>query len=50
MNKTKRNKGNNYLGVTLTKKDKNLYDKNIKTLRKNLKKISKNRSPMLMDQ
>ena len=30
----------NYLGVTLTKEVKNLYDKNFKSLKKEIKKIS----------
>ena len=31
-----------YLGVTLTKHVKDLYDKNFKTLKKEMKKTSKN--------
>ena len=39
-----------YLGVTLSKEVKYLFDKNIKFLRKKLKKISENgRSPILLE-
>ena len=39
-----------YLGVTLTKEVKDLYDKNFKSLKKEIKKSQKmERSPMLMD-
>jgi hypothetical protein len=40
----------NYLGVTLTKEVKDLYDKNFKSLKKEIKEDQKmERSPMLMD-
>jgi hypothetical protein len=39
-----------YLGVTLTKQAKDLYDKNFKSLKKNWRQSQKmERSPMLMD-
>jgi hypothetical protein len=38
-----------YLGVTLTKQVKDLYDNNFKTLKKECKDLRKQRSPMLMD-
>jgi hypothetical protein len=40
-----------YLGMTLTKEVKDLFDKNFKSLKKEIKKRSQNmeRSPMLMD-
>ena len=37
-----------YLGVTLTKQVKDLYDKNFKSLKKEIKQKVE-RSPMLMD-
>jgi hypothetical protein len=38
-----------YLDVTLTKQVKYLYEKNFKSLRKEIKDIRRQRSPMLMD-
>ena len=38
-----------YLGMTLTKEGKDLYDKNVKTLKKERRSQKMERSPMLMD-
>ena len=38
-----------YLGVTLTKKVKNLYNKNFESLKKEIRYQKMERSPMLLD-